>query len=370
MRKRIICVLSTFLLISSTAASGAVKEGSFSVSPLIGGYLYDGGQHVDGSLSLVLGARAGYNLTKNIGVEALYDYAIRRDTSAGPFREIAINRYGGDALYHFFPDSTLVPYLAAGYSGINFSSNYQDKTHGAFDYGAGAKYFLTDNFALRGDVRHILYLLDSRTNSNVELMVGTYLQFGCATPPVKAVAAEPAPVQVPEPVKVEAKAATVPPPVPSDRLSITPDSIAKEQTATPTLTSPTPAIVVVPPKSDDAVLCSRPIIKVTFATNKYGIKSQHHDELKKLAELLKQFPESKGVIEGHTDNVGSKAYNMKLSRKRADSARRYLINNFGIAAERISTKGYGITKPVADNNTKEGRRQNRRIEANFNCSDK
>ena len=89
-----------------------------------------------------------------------------------------------------------------------------------------------------------------------------------------------------------------------------------------------------------------------------------------LGDFLKEFTDAKGVIEGHTDSVGDKALNIKLSQRRADSVRNYLVKTFGIAPERISAKGFGPTKPVADNKTSEGKLKNRRVEANFSCSGK
>lgn len=129
------------------------------------------------------------------------------------------------------------------------------------------------------------------------------------------------------------------------------------------VTVPPPVVV---PKAA-AKLCSPTVIDIQFDTNKSDIKPQYQDELKTLADFLKEFPNAKGVIEGHTDSVGDKASNMKLSQRRADSVRSYLIKTFGIAPERIKAEGYGPTKPVADNKTKEGKAKNRRIEANFIC---
>lgn len=132
--------------------------------------------------------------------------------------------------------------------------------------------------------------------------------------------------------------------------------------------APAPAPVVVPPPPAPAVnYCKPMVMDVQFDTNKYDVKPQYKDELKMLADFLKEFPEAKGIIEGHTDSVGDKASNMKLSQKRADSVRSYLIDNFGIAPDRIAAKGYGPTKPIADNKTKQGKAKNRRIEANFTC---
>ena len=85
-----------------------------------------------------------------------------------------------------------------------------------------------------------------------------------------------------------------------------------------------------------------------------------------LPELVvdkKTYPKTTAVIEGHTDNVGTAEYNQKLSDARANSVRQYLINNFGIKASRLTAVGYGLTKPIASNNTEEGRQENRRVQA-------
>ncbi len=73
----------------------------------------------------------------------------------------------------------------------------------------------------------------------------------------------------------------------------------------------------------------------------------------------------KGIIEGHTDNVGSEDVNQKLSERRAAAIKRYLIQNFGISPDRLQAEGYGMSRPVVDNDTARGRSKNRRIEARF-----
>jgi OOP family OmpA-OmpF porin len=145
----------------------------------------------------------------------------------------------------------------------------------------------------------------------------------------------------------------------------TADSTANISVAAPT---PAAAPVIVPsPPAPVEKMCSPTVINIKFDTNKADIKPQYHDELKKLADFLIEFPNAKGVIEGHTDSDGDKASNMRLSQRRADSVRNYIIKNFGLAPERFSAKGFGPTRPVADNKTKEGKQRNRRIEANFDC---
>ena len=193
MKKTLLLAAAGILAVASFA-SAANLEGQFSVSPVIGGYTYDGRQHLD--TSLVYGLRGGYNFTKNFGVEALFDYVNTEPTTSK--NNVDMYRYGGELLYHFFPENTLVPYLAAGYSGLHFhGSDIDGQVRGAFDYGIGAKYFLNDNIALRGDVRHIIYTMNDRTNSNLEYTLGAYIPFGGGKPAVKPVEPPPAPAPAP-----------------------------------------------------------------------------------------------------------------------------------------------------------------------------
>ena len=80
-----------------------------------------------------------------------------------------------------------------------------------------------------------------------------------------------------------------------------------------------------------------------------------------MAKGLKAYPTAEVAIYGHTDNVGGAKYNMKLSVGRANSVKQYLVTK-GIEPSRIVTRGFGYTKPIADNATAEGRAKNRRIE--------
>ena len=104
-------------------------------------------------------------------------------------------------------------------------------------------------------------------------------------------------------------------------------------------------------------------LNVEFDTDKAVVKDKYRNEIKKVADFMKTYPNTTAVIEGHTDNVDTAEYNQKLSDERANSVRQYLINNFGIKATRLAAVGYGLTKPIASNNTEEGRQKNRRVQA-------
>lgn len=100
---------------------------------------------------------------------------------------------------------------------------------------------------------------------------------------------------------------------------------------------------------------------IFFDFNQFELQPQSQTELDKLVQLLQENPTVKVQIEGHTDNIGNAADNLKLSQNRAKAVVDYLIGK-GIPANRLSAKGFGATKPIADNNTEEGRAQNRRTE--------
>ncbi|HQL42379.1 MAG TPA: OmpA family protein [Spirochaetota bacterium] len=106
------------------------------------------------------------------------------------------------------------------------------------------------------------------------------------------------------------------------------------------------------------------IDNIHFDFDKWYIRKDSITILDKLVEMMKKNPSLIVEVQGHTDSTGDKTYNQKLSEKRADAVAEYIIKH-GISPERISSRGYGETKPVASNETKEGRQKNRRTEFYF-----
>jgi OOP family OmpA-OmpF porin len=100
---------------------------------------------------------------------------------------------------------------------------------------------------------------------------------------------------------------------------------------------------------------------VFFDTNHASIKRVSFALLSEVAQALADNPTLKVEIQGHTDSQGSDRANLKLSQRRAESVRRYLIKK-AVAGDRLVARGYGETVPIADNRTAEGRSQNRRVE--------
>jgi outer membrane protein OmpA-like peptidoglycan-associated protein len=121
-----------------------------------------------------------------------------------------------------------------------------------------------------------------------------------------------------------------------------------------------------PDKNQLVVLTAREIRilkQIQFAFNKSTIVGKvSFTILDEVADVLQQHNELKVEIQGHTDNVGNAAYNLKLSQARADAVRKYLVGKKHIAADRLTSKGYGSMQPLVSNLTEENRQINRRVQ--------
>jgi outer membrane protein OmpA-like peptidoglycan-associated protein len=100
---------------------------------------------------------------------------------------------------------------------------------------------------------------------------------------------------------------------------------------------------------------------INFDFNKATLKPSSNARLDQMVQIMNEYPDYSLSIAGHTDNVGNDDYNLRLSYERAASARKYMLDH-GIPAERIEARGYGETKPIADNKTKAGQALNRRVD--------
>lgn len=416
MKNKLVMLVASLTLAMATVAFAGNKGGAFSVSPVIGGITFEGDRKLE--TSPLFGARIGYNFTDALGIEALFDYTKARSTEIA--NTMDFYRYGGELLYHFMPDKKFVPYFAAGFAGMKFNEQTNkigEKATEVYDYGLGAKYFVTEDVAWRADVRHLV----SNDYQAVEYTIGLYIPIGGA-PPIAKLADPP-----PAPAPVVKEFAPLPPTAPLAGLSALPASIDRGQSSTlswvsqnattcdiqpgigavqlkgsmpvkpdnntqytllckgeggtakstanvevraitpPPVPAPVPKAVAAKAAAAER-FCNKPaILMINFDTDKHNIKPQYHNELKTVGDFLKFFPDSKGEIAGHTDSTASNAYNQKLSERRANSVKDYIIKNFGIAPDRIKSKGYGEEKPIATNKTIEGRAKNRRIVANFTC---
>jgi OOP family OmpA-OmpF porin len=104
---------------------------------------------------------------------------------------------------------------------------------------------------------------------------------------------------------------------------------------------------------------------VLFDFDRSNVKPEAAKILDRLVAFMQENKTSKVTLSGHTDNVGSDAYNQKLSERRVTAVREYVVKK-GVDAGRISGQGFGESKPIADNKTREGRAKNRRVEIKVN----
>jgi len=111
-----------------------------------------------------------------------------------------------------------------------------------------------------------------------------------------------------------------------------------------------------------AKVIDRLTLHVNFDFDKATIRNADIAELRKAVDFVKKYQGYKVSIEGHTDNIGSEQYNQRLSERRAAAVKEYVLKQGVADGARIKTKGYGKSKPIADNSTEKGRFENRRVE--------
>ena len=392
--KRIILGYALIMMLAVTTAGHAeVKAGAFSVTPFIGGYTFEGNE--DLKTAPVVGLRGGYHFTQNLGIEGFFNYVPTESKSLAGNPAVKLYGLGIEGLYHFMPESRLVPFLAVGVGGSRYSGSggIGDRDRFTVDYGAGLKYFLTDNLALRADVRHVILPLHDRYN---ELLytVGLNFSFGGAKKAMPDVtttrAAEPAAAAAVEVAKDSDGDGVVDD---LDRCPGTPSGVQVDKDGCPLDSDgdgvpdyldkcpgtpagvkvdqdgcPPPVVQKILPQAAKAMEAAivekgRVTLNVEFDFDRSIVKKKYHHEIGNLAEVMKKYPDLKITIEGHTDNVGGLTYNEKLSQRRADAIKNYLAAKFGIEASRLNAKGYGPIRPISSNATKEGRQKNRRVEA-------
>jgi OOP family OmpA-OmpF porin len=233
----------------------------------------------------------------------------------------------------------LRPYVSAGFSDQSIGQNGSGgRNRSTFaNVGAGAKLYFTENFYARAGVE-AQYNID-QGDTEWAPSVGIGVNFGGGSKKVEAAPVEAAPAVCSD----------------SDN-----DGVCDNVDKCPN----TPANVTVDANGCPAVAeVVRVQLDVKFDFDKSVVKPNSYSDIKNLADFMKQYPQTTTTVEGHTDSVGPDAYNQKLSQRRADAVKQVLVNQYGVGGNRVQSKGYGETRPVADNATDAGRAVNRRVEA-------
>lgn len=184
MKKILNKILPAILLVTlATPGFAENREGAFTLSPFVGGYVLD--KVTPFESRPIFGLRAGYNFTENLGAEAMFGYSLsetRLSQGSAGSQETDLYQYGVDVLYHFMPKSNFVPFVEVGGGVTHFKvpstpSIGHPYYIGQVNYGAGVKYFVNPDVALRADVRHAILVQDT-ANNNLEYAVGLTFNFG------------------------------------------------------------------------------------------------------------------------------------------------------------------------------------------------
>lgn len=323
----------------ATLAFAAPTAYNYEITPTIGGVLPEG--NLDLKDQLTYGLRFGINLDNNIfnQVEFGYDRSDNIDYK-GRTDNADFNRYYANVVkeYKMTPEAALYALVGLGYEDIK-NEQLDNKDSMFAQYGGGVKYWVTDNFALKAELRHAIKF--SHGDNNMFYSVGFTVPFGekAAAPVVAKAEPKPAPA--------------VAPVAPKDSDG---DGIYDDKDKCPN----TPKGTVV-----DENGCPKIIrLHVKFDFDKSTVKPEFMPEIQKVADFMKQNSGYRVVLEGHTDAKGSDAYNMKLSDQRAKAVAKAL-ETLGVSAAKVTTEAYGESKPIATNDTDAGRAENRRVDALF-----
>lgn len=308
---------------------------NYEITPTIGGVVPEGNLDLDNQLSY--GLRFGINLDDSMFNQ--FEFGYDRTNSAdykNTLFDTELNRFYANAIkeYKMSPETALYALVGLGYEDVK-NEQLENKDSMFAQYGGGVKYWVSDNFALKAEVRHAVKFHEN--NNNLFYSLGFVIPLDAKTAPIVA-KVEPKPVQVLAPKDSDG------------------DGVYDDADKCPN----TPKGTVV-----DAQGCTKIIrLHVKFDFDQVTIKKEFMPEIQKVADFMKQHSDYSVVLEGHTDAKGSDAYNQKLSEKRAKAVAKALAN-FGIADAKITTEAYGESKPISTNDTDAGRAQNRRVDAKF-----
>lgn len=332
------------ILLSTVACAtmmlAANSDYKYEITPTIGGVYTEGNTGTDRGYANA-GLNFGFNLFDSfidqveIGFTNTLDQV---DYENGTSTNVTRTFTNLIKEYSLTDNTSLYSLVGIGYEFFSNDDDLSNENSFFGNYGLGIKYKISEQVALKLDARHMIET--DHGDNNLSYNVGLSVPFGevaKAAPVVATVApvvAKVAPVEAPKDSDSDGVI---------DSLDECPNTMAKSKV--------------------DSVGCMTLVnLNINFDTNKSNIKDSYNTRIVEFANMLKANPKLKATIGAHTDSVGSDAYNQKLSERRAASTVEAL-KALKVDASKIKAVGYGETKPVASNDTVEGRAENRRVEA-------
>jgi len=328
-------------LVCASILFASESEYKYEITPMISGAVTEGNLDLDRNYT-----NAGISLGFNLDDDSMFDQielGFLRTLSDVDYKNSTLNTSVSRLFtnlikeYSLNEKSSLYALIGAGVE-VYGNEQFENETGAFANYGFGYKYKLDNDMAIKTDVRHLVSL--NHGDNNMIYTIGLAIPFGKKAAPAPMMKEEP---KMAEPVKEEPKV------LDSDNDGVI-DSMDKcPDTMSDVKVNKDGCLVMVD-------------LKINFPINSSIIDETYTHRIKEFAEFLKNNPKLKATIEGHTDYTGTEKYNQWLSERRAQSAAKALVN-YDVDASRLDTVGYGETKPVATNKTKEGRAENRRIQA-------
>ncbi|MBR9980787.1 MAG: outer membrane beta-barrel domain-containing protein [Desulfatitalea sp.] len=318
-----VLMVATIILLLPLSVRSEIRAGSFEVSPFLGYNFFENRQNLKDDF--VFGGRFGYNITKNFGIEVAGEFIktgvddrtkifTREGQFTSPIDDVKITFYHFDLIYHFIPESNFNPYLVAGYGGAQYSpEKINDDDMDIVSFGLGAKYRLTENIALRLDLRD--NMIFDKTIHNLAATIGVVFTFGG---------------------KAKSKTQAMSEPKAEEAIVIVASEPQVEEKVKKVAADP-----VVKPKV--IVLAFE---DVHFDFDQSVLTQDAKDILKRSVSILKKNPEAKIRIAGYTSASGTEEYNQQLSERRARAVYDYMTKEGLVPQENLSTIGYGQNRPA------------------------
>ena len=344
------------VIVASALAFAGQGEYKSELSVYVGGVKPEGNLNLDNQLNL--GLRYGVYFENQFFdiIEGGFERASGVDYENST-QDTNINRLFANLIkeYDLSKKTALYSLVGVGYEDYT-DAMFNNKDGGFVQYGVGAKYWVTDQFALKAELRHGI-TFDG--DNNLFYSLGFAIPFGKKAVKEAPVKPEPAVVkEEPKPVVLKEEPKVVPVKVAK------PISLDDDNDGVLNEVDKCPATLA--GKVVDSEGCLKIVrLNVKFAHDSSNIMGQYSSKIREVVDFMNENRGYSVVIDGHTDSRGREEYNKALSLKRA-SAVAEALKQLGVDSDRIVINGYGETNPIATNETLEGRAQNRRVDTSFN----
>ena len=282
------------------------------------------------------GVEIGYRINQTWGVRA--ELARQSLDSLSQNDNVTGERFGLDAMYHLANSNV---YLVGGWKHFEHNIAFD-----ALNIGVGYRYFVNETVGLYVEGNRYRGISNGNWN-DANVKAGLTWVFGATAAAAPTPAPQPAPQPAPAPVVVDSDGDGVP-----DSQDKCPNTPAAHKVDAQGCT-------IYTEKMDRVGDVD---IEVRFAFDSAVVSADGQTEVNQLAAFMKRFPEAVVFVEGHASNIGNPDYNMRLSERRA-KAIADLLTAQGINSSRITSKGFGVTQPRVQGNTRDAHRANQRIEA-------